>query len=293
MRQAFFQGIFFDPRLAKPEGIDLLSVTTTMEAGVDIGALNAVMMANMPPMRFNYQQRVGRAGRRGEPLAVALTVARDLSHDQAYFRNPESITSDPPPAPYLATDQEEIIRRVMRAEALRLGFDEVARLEDDFDGGVSVHGHFGTAEGWRASAGAARSSRRHLDRATAPSCWRVARALLAKTRSALNAEEFADRALTGLLGEVDRIAAYEHEQPDLSERLAEFGVLPMFGFPTQSRYLFTRRPTSRPALASRAGRPARPANGRVRVRSRQRNSPRQARVPLGRRHRHPPLPRPA
>ena len=52
---------------------------------------------------------------------------------------------------------------------------------------------------------------------------------------------------------MDRIASFEHEHPDLSERLAEFGVLPMFGFPTQSRYLYTRRPTTGrpwpPALA--------------------------------------------
>jgi superfamily II DNA/RNA helicase len=243
LRQAFFQGIFLDPRLAKPQGIDLLSVTTTMEAGVDIGALNAVLMANMPPMRFNYQQRVGRAGRRGAPLAVALTVARNVSHDQAYFRRPESITSDPPPPPYLATDKEEIIRRVLRAEALRLGFDAVAAVDEEFDGGVSVHGHFGTAEGWRTSPERRRVvsdtlGARHADLLS------FAGALLAHTRSPLSAEQLADRALSGLLGEVDRISGHEHEHPDLSERLAEFGVLPMFGFPTQSRYLFTRRPTS-------------------------------------------------
>ena len=59
-RQRLFQGICLPRPTEEPrtDEVDLLSVTTTMEAGVDIGSLLAVMMANMPPMRFNYQQRI-------------------------------------------------------------------------------------------------------------------------------------------------------------------------------------------------------------------------------------------
>ena len=65
--------------------IDMLCVTTTMEVGVDIGSLQAIYQGNMPPTRYNYQQRVGRAGRRGQAFSAALTFCRGRSHDNYYY----------------------------------------------------------------------------------------------------------------------------------------------------------------------------------------------------------------
>ncbi len=88
-RQRWFKGV----HLPEPREndltcqLDVLSVTTTMEVGVDIGSLRATMMANVPPQRFNYQQRVGRAGRQGQAFSYALTLCRDRTHDDYYFNN--------------------------------------------------------------------------------------------------------------------------------------------------------------------------------------------------------------
>lgn len=53
--------------------INILNCSTTMEMGVDIGGISAVLMSNVPPGPANYLQRAGRAGRRSESKSLALT----------------------------------------------------------------------------------------------------------------------------------------------------------------------------------------------------------------------------
>lgn len=147
LRQRHFQDVFVAGEIAAVQGIDLLSVTTTMEAGVDIGGLNAVMMANMPPRRFNYQQRVGRAGRRASGVSLAVTFCRGRSHDDFYYQRPTRITGDRPPAPYVDMATEPILRRVLHKEVLRRAFENVV-LPAQSGRGDSVHGEFGRADAW-------------------------------------------------------------------------------------------------------------------------------------------------
>jgi DEAD/DEAH box helicase domain-containing protein len=53
--------------------LNILSCSTTMEMGVDIGGISEVVMNNVPPNPANYLQRAGRAGRRSETKSLAMT----------------------------------------------------------------------------------------------------------------------------------------------------------------------------------------------------------------------------
>jgi len=95
--------------------INILNCSTTMEMGVDIGGISAVVMNNVPPSPANYLQRAGRAGRRAEIKSLAFTICAPNPVGLTAMANPMWALSHQIAPPFLSFKSEIVIERHVNA----------------------------------------------------------------------------------------------------------------------------------------------------------------------------------
>ena len=92
-----------------------LFCSPTMELGVDISALNAVYLRNVPPTPANYAQRAGRAGRSGQAAVIVTYCAAQSPHDQYFFERRNDMVAGVVRPPALDITNEELVRSHLHA----------------------------------------------------------------------------------------------------------------------------------------------------------------------------------
>lgn len=97
---------------------NILSCSTTMEMGIDIGGVRMVGMNNVPPHPANYLQRAGRSGRRKERRSTTLTLCKQNPHDLTAFENSRWAFDTKLPAPSVSLRSKRIVLRHVNALVL-------------------------------------------------------------------------------------------------------------------------------------------------------------------------------
>jgi len=101
--------------------VDAVVATNALELGIDVGGLDAVVMAGYPGTIAATRQRAGRAGRRREP-SLAVLVARSDPLDQFLAREPAFLLESSPERALVAPDNVEILLPHLKCAAFELPF---------------------------------------------------------------------------------------------------------------------------------------------------------------------------
>ncbi|WP_304155684.1 DEAD/DEAH box helicase [Hoylesella buccalis] len=130
--------------------LNILSCSTTMEMGIDIGGIEEVVMNNVPPKPSNYQQRAGRAGRRNETKSIAVTFCAPNPIGSFTWKNPMGLLSHDNELPILKFESSQLVQRHVNSLFLtafvnqiqNVGVKVTTKLREFFDNVPSKYENF-------------------------------------------------------------------------------------------------------------------------------------------------------
>lgn len=264
LRQLEFKGIIIDghnqykAKLTKE--IDMINVTTTMEVGIDIGSLEAIFQGNMPPTRYNYQQRVGRGGRRGQAYSSAVTFCRGKRHDNYYYHSAtDEMVGSVPVAPTLSIAPHQlseggvsiktsIVRRILTKNILKFAFNEILpaaynlydqdEAQEPIPNFSDTHGEFGHIFLW--------DTIKPLLNDWINNNHTLIETYINKYLNQFNKDNQIEHNINELLNwftqsmvdDLDNAYNRKTTNNGLAEVFAEAGFLPMFGMPSSTRVMY-------------------------------------------------------